>query len=96
MKKTLIAAVFGILCITANAQELRLGVTAGLNVNVARGGDPCGATLGYVFGGNVCHALSESNNSWYWGGSLLLSQKGYKQDNIFYTNDIRARKNLMI
>ncbi len=83
LKRTLFAFLLVASCITANAQGFRFGATAGLNVNVARGSDPCGATLGYVFGGNVLYDFTDGDDTWYLGSALLLSQKGFKQDNIF-------------
>lgn len=67
----------------SDAQQLRFGATAGLNVNLARGSEPCGGRLGYVVGGTAYYGFGHTAHTWYVNGSLLLSQKGYKVDNIY-------------
>lgn len=67
----------------ANAQNLRFGVSAGANFNLASGSYTEDTRAGYVAGATAIYDLSNSGSSWYVGGSLLLSQKGYKPRSTF-------------
>lgn len=78
----------------ADAQQVKFGPTIGLNVNVARGSEPSGACLGYTFGGSATYDFNNSTNSWYVGGSLLFSQKGYKGFTVFMPQE--GKKDLKI
>ena len=74
MKKVLLLLVSA-MCLTANAQELKYGVTAGVNVNSPEGNMDSGSRLGYHIGGTATCDFSK----WYASASLLLTQKGFKR-----------------
>lgn len=96
----LLMSLLAMFCVSVEAQEFKFGPTVGLNVNVSRGSEPCGATLGYTFGGTVIYNFNNTSSSWYLSGALLLSQKGYKVDNIYWPEEgkedqqIKTRHNL--
>lgn len=76
MKRANITLAFLLVTIMAMAQNLRFGVTAGLNDNIAAG-IANGGRLGWTAGGIMLYDLSSSDNSWYAGTTLVLTQKGY-------------------
>ncbi|HEY9542601.1 porin family protein [Prevotella sp.] len=83
MKKLFIFGLLLSLSVAVNAQGLKYGFTVGANVNAARGSEPTKVTLGYTVGATALYDFDATNSSWYLGGSLLLSQKGYMRDNVF-------------
>ena len=81
-------------CVSIEAQEFKFGPTIGLNVNVSRGSEPNGATLGYTFGGTALYNFNNSPSSWYVSGALLFSQKGYKDYTAFWPEEGKEDKKI--
>lgn len=69
-----------------NAQKTNYGVIAGLNINAARGNLADGIRAGYSVGAFASYNLKNSPSSWFLGASFMLSQKGYKVDNVYSPN----------
>lgn len=82
----LIVAILALFVSYGNAQKINYGVIVGLNVNAARGNQPNGVRLGYSVGATAVYDFKDSQSSWFLGASLMLSQKGYKVDNIYSPN----------
>lgn len=83
----LVVSLLTTLSMSVDAQEFKFGPTVGLNVNLSRGTEPSGATLGYTFGGTAIYNFNNSPSTWYVSGALLFSQKGYKDGLVLFPQE---------
>ena len=85
MKKVIIVLCMALFSVAVNAQDVRVGVTAGMNYSSPK---DCEAKLGFNAG--VKGELSLDNDVFI-SASLLLNQKGWKSKGYFFSETNEAR-----
>lgn len=80
MKKTYFILLFLVLgVVSVNAQVMRYGVTAGINLNTTAGEDNTeGIHAGYYVGAKGIYDFSQNGKGFYLTGTLALTQKAFK------------------